>query len=227
MGASAFTGMAGSALSSVVYGQNVAKGLGSGAISGLIGFGVAMSTQVVVEDLAIVIEDQLVATKKIKSVKGRVTYKLRGSRKRFFVKLKSATELNKLLNTIVQNGDKITFFEYVGHGFDDGSGLQFGTLGGGVETGPTDFESFQEFGRMGLDDLPITEAFDSKATIQLEACKTATDSTSIAYAFKAKLPNAKVWGFTGYTKRIPILFVSETHTLFNWGSSWVEAKNRR
>jgi hypothetical protein len=61
---------------------------------------------------------------------------------------------------------------------------------------------------LGLYDVKdlVQNAFAPNAVIELEACYSAYGSTSIATVFKQVLPNARVWGFPGTTRKIPAVW---------------------
>lgn len=141
-------------------------------------------------------------------------------------RIKTAEDFIDRLDDVRKAGEKIIFFEYVGRGSESsaalrGWGVNIG--GGGVFTRllKPKAESIPPY-LLILEDAEslIHEVFDAEATIELEACYTAFNSRSIAYAFKRILPNARVWGFTHRAYPLPITGVHETFR--GCGSEWVE-----
>lgn len=108
----------------------------------------------------------------------------------------SAATFKHILMQQKFSGQKITFFEYVGHGFEEGEGLYIG------QEGIWAYDISGEY-----KDL-IKDVFDSQAVIELEACQSASGENSIAHKFKEVLPNAKVYGYTG--NALDLYFLDET-----------------
>jgi hypothetical protein len=143
-------------------------------------------------------------------------------------RIKTAQDFIDRLNDVKRAEEKITFFEYVGRGSEGspalkGSGLMIGN--GGIYTkllipkaagSPPAVFLFEDMESL------IREVFAPETTIELEACFTAFNSQSIAYAFKKILPKAHVWGFTGRTYPLPITGFHETFS--GSGSEWVEVR---
>lgn len=108
------------------------------------------------------------------------------------------------------SGNKITFFEYVGHGWEDDNGL---AIGSGLDT--SDLQQ-REWAQL------IRNAFSNDATIELESCYSARSyngENSIAQSFKNLLPLSSVWGYTGPSKSNLFVpdFWAETHAAkFDW-----------
>jgi hypothetical protein len=141
----------------------------------------------------------------------------------------SAQDIVDRFEKIRKTNEKITFFEYTGHGTGDedspdlkGWGLTVG--GSGVYTKLMIDAQTEPPHTWMLEDMEtlIRDVFDSEATIQLEACNTAYNRKSIAYAFKKILSDAHVWGFTGPAFPIPITFVHENYG--GSGTQWVEVE---
>jgi RHS repeat-associated protein len=132
------------------------------------------------------------------------------------VKVSKAGEVRDLLEKISNSGEKVMFFEYVGHGFEEGYGLAIGE--GGIIT--DSYTGGDEL--IGIDSLKnlITSTFDKNAIVQLEGCYTAAGSDSIASHFKNMLPDSHVFGYTGTAK--PWLIIDETWPWF--GSEFIEVK---
>jgi RHS repeat-associated protein len=110
-------------------------------------------------------------------------------------------------------GQKITFFEYTGHGFEEGEGLYVGHEGIWASDITGEYKDL------------IKSAFDPQATIELEACQGARGNESIAHKFKEVLPDAKVYGYTG--NALDLYFLDETiRNIKPWGKhgKWVEVK---
>jgi hypothetical protein len=165
-----------------------------------------------------------------------LTIKLSGYGDReFHTTLNSVADLEKVLTEVSMIGEKITFFEYVGHGFAEGyvfkpgwppyeyldqrgEGLSFGD--NGLIANSSDYydqdAGYMQFGH--IKDLVIT-TFAPNARVELEACYSAYGDNSIAHYFKNALPDAKVFGFAGTTRKIP--FMWET---FKKGYDWREVK---
>ncbi len=97
------------------------------------------------------------------------------SNRRIHATVGSVTEFRSFLSNIRNSGEKIAFFEYVGHGFEEGMGLSIGNGGILVENGSSgDLIGIEELG----DELK--SSFDCNATIELEGCFTAYGNNSIA-----------------------------------------------
>ncbi len=144
-------------------------------------------------------------------------------------RVKNAQDVVDRFKKIQNKNDKITFFEYTGHGTGDedspslkGWGLTIGESGvytklmHNAQSDPPDTWMLEDMESL------IQDVFDSKATIELEACNTAYNSKSIAYAFKDILPDAHVWGFTGPAYPIPITFLHENCA--GSGTIWKEVE---
>ncbi len=125
----------------------------------------------------------------------------------------SAATFKHILMQQKFSGQKITFFEYVGHGFEEGEGLYIG------QEGIWAYDISGEY-----KDL-IKDVFDSQAVIELEACQSASGENSIAHKFKEVLPNAKVYGYTG--NALDLYFLDETiGNIKPWGKhgKWIEVE---
>ena len=145
-----------------------------------------------------------------------------GNKKTYTVKIRKSSEFESEIRKVEQSGDKITFFEYVGHGFGDrdigkdqrGWGLSIGK-GGFVARKRPDLDDTE---LIYFDDLKtlIINTFASDALIELEACYSAYGTDSLAHKFKKTLPNASVWGYTGWAMPIPIITVQESFAFGGW-----------
>jgi len=140
----------------------------------------------------------------------------------YTVKIQKSSEFESEIRRVEQSGDKITFFEYVGHGLGDedkakdqrGWGLAIGK-GGFVTRKRPDLDPTE---LIYFDDIrsSMVNAFASNALIELEACYSAYGTDSIAHKFKQTLPNASVWGYTGWAMPIPIITVQESFAFGGW-----------
>jgi RHS repeat-associated protein len=163
---------------------------------------------------------------------GRITYILAGDANEYYLKVHNAEEFIEWLEGLRDAGERITFFEFVGHGEtpppekNDAVGLTMGNDVFGI--GETEID----VNRDGIDDWYGINDYASllqavfyddpddpcdTVVIELEACYSAG---SIGKAFKSILPDAHVWGYTG--KCIPIPFTWETFR--DIGVDWVEVK---
>jgi hypothetical protein len=140
-----------------------------------------------------------------------VTYVIDGNKQK--VRISSEATIKHTLLQAKISGKKITFFEYAGHGYSDGSGLAIGDHG--ITVGMLRNKYYREL---------IMSAFSSNATIQLEGCYTAAGENSIAYAFKEILPNALVYGYTGPSQPYP--FLAETHAAHLDLTGWILSKGK-
>ncbi|MCK4998774.1 MAG: RHS repeat-associated core domain-containing protein, partial [Anaerohalosphaera sp.] len=129
-------------------------------------------------------------------------------------RLTSATDIVKIMIEAEVTGNKITEFEYVGHG-DDGGGISVNEKGGV-------FSGIYQFGDTSGDWYnyeslrSLTKgAFVDNATIILGACYGAKDEKSIGYFFKDVLPQADVFAYTG---------IAKIDTL--WGIHYADAESK-
>jgi hypothetical protein len=139
--------------------------------------------------------------------------------------VKNAQDFIDRLEDVKKAEEKIIFFEYVGQGSEGspnlkGWGLSIGYGGIYSRLLIPEAKGVPPYVFM-LEDKEslIREVFDAKATIELEACFTAFNDKSIAYAFKKILPKAYVWGYTGKAYPLPITGVHES--FHSRGSEWI------
>ncbi len=199
--AGALQGSIAGAISSAVYGQNIWKGMGYGALSGLTGAAVAIATKAAISFGASVIEELADMGPLLNlSQKGRITYKVDFKDKKYYLKAKSFKDIEDLWIQLKENGKKITFFEFVGHSLSaDPGGVALYIGKDMFGTGDNDL-SERYYGIEDYKDL-VKEVFHPKAVIELEACETAYDHASVGTAFKNVLPSATVRGWTGKCKQ--------------------------
>jgi len=159
----------------------------------------------------------LTFTKKTPGTNNETTYTIR---------IREAPEFESEIKKVEQSGDKITFFEYVGHGFGD-DGPNRDQRGWGLSIGEGGFVTkrrpeYDDTGLIYFNDLrtSIINVFASDALIELEACYSAFGSDSIAHRFKKSLPSVSVWGYTGWAMPVPVIGV---HGGFSFGG-WTEVK---
>jgi len=145
-----------------------------------------------------------------------------GNEKTYTVKIRKSSEFESEIREIEQSGDKISFFEYVGHGLGD-DGIAKDQRGWGLSIGKGGFVTRK---RPDLDDTEliyfndlkslIINAFASDALIELEACYSAFGVDSIAHKFKKTLPNASVWGYTGWAMPVLVVGMQESFAFGGW-----------
>ncbi len=195
----ALQGSAGGAISSAVYGMNVWKGMGEGALAGLTGAGVAIA-----------LEPMNAGIKWITGNPAKLRITTKNNESPYVVKIYSIKDFDKIMQDVIDAGDQIMKIEWSGHGLG-GKIFGRGTRGFGLEMGKTDVlwkgssdylsKHFYSLApRKGL----ITQAIAPNATIELESCYSASieknigkyDPKSIAHSFKEIFPGATVRGFT-------------------------------
>jgi len=222
----ALQGSIAGAISSAVYGQNILRGMGEGAIAG----GAAGCVSLTVEFLFNMALASLV-NGFARGEKILLTYKTTGSSEAQYAKITSAADLVRLLAKIQKSGEKITFFEMVGHGFGgtfsgkDQRGAGYSLKGGGIVAhnyppnvvahGGAQLQMFREL---------LQSTFAPGAVIELESCYSAFGSKSIAHEFKGYLPNARVYGYTGkvWQSPIPGQWESWEGWMYCWTTKWIE-----
>ncbi len=163
---------------------------------------------------------------------GLITYILydeNGNEGPRYRRISSGEEFISFLREIEESGEKLIFFEFVGH-TAEGYGLIFGDdcVGPGNSFSGDDPNidindpNFGDAGDLwyGLDDFAelIVNVFHPSALIEFEGCYSAN---TIAPWFKNLLPNASVWGYTGKCQRYT-LPIWETHSKFFPDSDWIE-----
>jgi len=155
---------------------------------------------------------------------------------KYTVTLRKPDDLVFEMQKVQQSGEKIRFFEYLGHGFGDetdegraerGWGLMIGKEEGGFVTGPhpDPHQAKITTGLVFFDNHVklIQSVFEEEALIELEACYSAFfNGKSIAHKFKNALPKAHVWGYTGKSFPLPITGVRESISAAN--SMWTEVQ---
>ncbi len=157
---------------------------------------------------------------------GRITYILAGTDEEKYLKVHNTEEFIEWLEGLRDANDRITFFEFVGHGErvpveSDAVGLTMGNDVFGI--GITEID----LNREGIDDWYSIDDYASLlqavfsdpcgVTIELETCYSAG---SIGKAFKKILPDAHVWGYTRMSMPIPFMW----ETFSDIGSDLVEVK---
>ncbi len=123
------------------------------------------------------------------------------------LKLVSATDIVNTMEKSKASGDKITYFEYIGHGDTSGGGLSVNQKDGlptGIWTFDYDTYAISDTENVdvshmnyNINDLAklINDAFVSDPTMILGGCCTAKGDNSIAYILKKILPSADIYGY--------------------------------